>query len=236
MSATIKEAKLYFIPVEMRVPLKFGNQVLDSVTCARAKVTIESSDGKRADGWGETPLSVGWVWPSPIDYEERHTAMKDFTILLANELSSFTESGHPMELGHDFIEGKLESLRDSFNSNRAADAALPHLASLVCFSLFDIAVHDAYGKLHNVETYQTYNKDFMSRNLGDFLTSDSPDVSFAGKYPADFFVSSPQKKLPVWHLVGGLDPISPEELTGDEPDDGYPVLLRDWIKGERPDT
>jgi len=31
-------------------------------------------------------------------------------------------------------------------------------------------------------------------------------------------------------LVGGLDPIAPDELTGDEPDDGYPVLLKDWIE------
>ena len=35
---------------------------------------------------------------------------------------------------------------------------------------------------------------------------------------------------PVWHLVGGLDPIKESELTGYEPDDGYPVLLRDWIQ------
>ena len=36
--------------------------------------------------------------------------------------------------------------------------------------------------------------------------------------------------MPVWHLVGGLDPIDEDELRGDEPDDGYPVLLRDWIR------
>ena len=37
-------------------------------------------------------------------------------------------------------------------------------------------------------------------------------------------------KLPAWHLVGGKDPIDAGELTGDEPDDGHPVLLRDWIR------
>jgi L-alanine-DL-glutamate epimerase-like enolase superfamily enzyme len=36
--------------------------------------------------------------------------------------------------------------------------------------------------------------------------------------------------VPAWHLVGGLDPLTEDELTGDEPDDGYPVLLRDWIR------
>ncbi len=29
--------------------------------------------------------------------------------------------------------------------------------------------------------------------------------------------------------MGGLDPLTPDELTGDEPDDGYPVHLEEWI-------
>jgi len=36
--------------------------------------------------------------------------------------------------------------------------------------------------------------------------------------------------MPAWHLVGGKDLLDDSELTGDEPDDGYPVLLPDWIK------
>ena len=33
-----------------------------------------------------------------------------------------------------------------------------------------------------------------------------------------------------WHLVGGLDPLESSELVGAQPEDGHPVLLRDWIK------
>ena len=54
-------------------------------------------------------------------------------------------------------------------------------------------------------------------------------VTFAGKYPADFLVSPRPARLPAWHLVGGLDPLEPADLTGREPDDGYPILLADWI-------
>src|SRR5580765_1891163 len=54
-------------------------------------------------------------------------------------------------------------------------------------------------------------------------------MSFAGKYPADFFEKR-RNKLPAWHLVGGKDPVHPSELTGREPQDGYPVLLKDWIQ------
>ena len=56
------------------------------------------------------------------------------------------------------------------------------------------------------------------------------EVSFAGKYPADFLLPARRERLPVWHLVGGLDPIEEADLTGTEPHDGYPILLRDWIR------
>ena len=226
----IREITLWFLPVEMRVPLKFGNQVLESVTCARARVTVEDAAGRTATGWGETPLSVGWVWPAPIDYEDRHSAMKAFTIELAREYQSFDASGHALEIGHAFIENRLEALREEFNADRPAEAALPHLAGLVCFSLFDIAAHDAFGNLHQRPTYSTYGNDLLKTDLGEFLESAPCRKKFAGKYPADFLSAKPAIKLPVWHLVGGLDPIGEDELTGNEPDDEYPVLLRDWIR------
>jgi len=229
-TARVRDVRLYFLPVTMRVPLKFGNQVLRSVTCARARVTIEGSDGKIATGWGETPLSVGWVWPADLDYGEREEALHAFAREVAAAWSVFGEAGHPLEIGHDFIEERLSSLRQSFNRDREEEAALPHLAALVCFSPFDIATHDAYGRLHGRPVYQTYGADFLSRDLADFLEPDAKDVDFSGLYPADFLSPEPRPRLPVWHLVGGLDPIGPGDLDGSEPDDGYPVLLRDWIR------
>ncbi|MDF1816714.1 MAG: hypothetical protein P1V20_31215 [Verrucomicrobiales bacterium] len=226
----IVDASLYFLPVEMRVPLKFGNQTLSSVTCARTKITVMGVDGTTAVGWGETPLSVGWVWPSSIDYENRHTALKDFTILLAKEIENYPIAGHPVELGYSFIEGPLENLRNKFNETRAPEEALPHLAALVCFSLFDIAIHDGFGQLFNCPVYSTYDKDYLPVELSQFLEPATDTVSFDGKYLSDYLEPSPPEKLPVWHLVGGLDPISEDDLTGSEPDDGYPVLLREWIR------
>ncbi|MDF1657505.1 MAG: hypothetical protein P1U58_07825, partial [Verrucomicrobiales bacterium] len=231
-AARIKEVSLYFIPIEMRVPLKFGNQVLDSVTCARTKVVLEGADGSLAEGWGETPLAVAWVWPSELDYEDRHEALKNFTLQLAEGLESTTALGHPLEIGHDFIESDLHSLQEKFNETRNPGAEMPHLAALVCFSLFDIAIHDAYGHLHGVPVYETYNANYMSRDLSSMIDPAADHVAFDGLYPSDFLTEKPELKLPVWHLVGGLDAISEEELTGSEPDDGYPVLLRDWIRSD----
>jgi L-alanine-DL-glutamate epimerase-like enolase superfamily enzyme len=226
----IKDVSLFLLPVETRVPLKFGSETLLTVTCARANVTLEDRNGNVACGWGETPLSVQWVWPSSVPYTERHAALIDFCEVLAAEWLKFDEFGHPVELSHLFQQDVLHTRQDEFNADRGGER-MPYLAGLVAASVFDLAIHDAYGVLHNVDIYKTYNQQFMSQDLAQFLTPESEsEVSFAGKYPADFLVESPPTTLPVWHLVGGLDPITPEELSGDEPDDGYPVLLKDWIE------
>ena len=100
----IREVQLYFIPITLRVPLKFGAQVLEQVTCARTCITIEDSKGTKTEGFGETPLSVPWLWPSDLEYFEREEILKKFCILLAGTLRGADVAGHPMEFGCDFIE------------------------------------------------------------------------------------------------------------------------------------
>ncbi len=227
----IRDVALYFLPVQTRVPLKFGPETLTSVTCARTCITCEDAQGNTQAGWGETPLSVQWVWPSALSYEERHQALKAFCIVLARSWKEFSERGHAFEIGHLFLQDRLPELLAAFNRQREGAEPMPHLAALVCCSLFDIAVHDAYGKLHDLPVYKTYNKTFMNRDLGSYLTpADGTGVSFEGLYPEDFFAASPPAALPAWHLVGGKDLLDSSECTGSEPDDGYPVLLEDWIR------
>jgi L-alanine-DL-glutamate epimerase-like enolase superfamily enzyme len=223
---------LYFIPIETRVPLKFGPETLTSVICARARVTVANDQGQTAQGWGETPLSVQWAWPSSLGYQERSDAMQRFCKVLAEAWARFDQQGHPIELGHDFIESVLPGLLDRLNRERGEQAEpMPHLAALICCSLFDIAVHDAYGNLLGQAVYSTYNGEFMNRDLSDFIEpAEGFGISFAGKYPDDFFRRPPAKTMPAWHLVGGKDLLDTSERTGQEPDDGYPVLLPDWIK------
>jgi len=38
--------ELYFIPVTTRVPLKFGSQVLTTITCARVHMFVADRDGR----------------------------------------------------------------------------------------------------------------------------------------------------------------------------------------------
>ncbi len=108
-------AALYFLPVETRVPLKFGPETLTHVTCARVRLMVRDGRGRVAEGWGETPLSVQWVWPSTLPYEARHQALKDFCVELAAAGSVFAMSGHPVEVGHEFQFRALPALLNNFN-------------------------------------------------------------------------------------------------------------------------
>lgn len=228
----IKSAALYFLPVETRVPLKFGTEILTSVTCARVSIEVENRWGDMAQGWGETPLSVQWVWPSRLPYQERHATLQDFCRKLVDAWAAFDRDGHAMEIGHAFQKEALPDLLQEFNANRGQSAEpMPWLAALVCCSAFDLALHDAYGKANHMETYRTYVPAFMNQDLSFYLQpADGVRVSFQGRYPQDYLAASPPDSLPAWHLVGGLDLLDTSELSGNEPQDGYPVLLPEWIR------
>jgi len=157
--------------------------------------------------------------------------LRKFCVTLAKAWTGFAAAGHPIEVGHDFQEQVLPALLHDSNEEGRAGEPMPWLAALVCCSVFDQALHDAYGNLLERPVYETYGREFMSRDLAAFLRPGAgSDVSFEGKYPCEFLLPKRVDKLPAWHLVGGLDPLDKSELTGHEPADGYPVLLADWIK------
>ena len=105
-------AELYLIPVRTRVPLKFGPETLTHVTCARVRLEVSDRRGRRAVGWGETPLSVQWVWPSALSYEERHAAG-----LLATELEA---AGLTVERGAGGVETALRARTGKAGGARVA--------------------------------------------------------------------------------------------------------------------
>jgi len=227
----LRGAELYLLPVHTRIPLKFGTETLTSVTCARVRMVVEDQQGNLASGWGETPLSVQWVWPSEVSYAARHAALKDFCEQLTEAWANLDATGHPLEIGHDFQQRLLPALLAGFNRSSMAEECMPTLASLVCCSPFDIALHDAYGNIHGVPVYSTYTQQYLNRDLSHFLQSaDDVDVDFVGRYPSDYLATHRADKLPVWHLVGGLDPLDQAQLSGQQIDDQEPALLDDWLQ------
>lgn len=214
------------------MPLKFGTEILSSVTCARVKVTVQNKLGEQSHGWGETPLSVQWVWPSNTEYSIRYDSLLEFCEFIKIRWESFDSFGHCIEIGHELIMKDLPQALKQFNLGKKVDSEpMPWLAALVCASPFDIAIHDAFGMVNNVPIYHAYGKEFLSSDLASFLDpAEDSEVQFNGRHPSDFLELNPPSEIPVWHLVGGLDALEQEDLTGGEPNDGYPVYLREWIE------
>jgi L-alanine-DL-glutamate epimerase-like enolase superfamily enzyme len=228
----IRGARWYALPVKTRLPLKFGRDTLTEVVCARVCLTVSGMEGQRAEGWGETPLSVQWVWPSSLGYELRLNALQDFCQVLAQAYAQFPARGHALEIGAVFIRTALPKLLEAFNKTLPPQVQIPHLAALVCASAFDLAMHDAYGVLHGVPTYTTYATPWLSHDLSAYLTpaADAPEVSFVGRYPAHYFRPTIPTELLAWHLVGGLDFLTKAEAGAHRLQDGHPSSLDEWIE------
>ncbi len=226
----VVETELYLLPVTTRMPLKFGSETLTTVTCARVKLKVRGRDGRTDEGWGETPLSVQWAWPGELSFAERQNAMVDFCKRLANRWAGAALWGHPLEIGYQFQRKILHAMLEEFNQDRAPDSQMPYLAALICCSPFDIALHDAFGCLHEAPTYDTYNSQYMSQDLAEFYAGDDPEAGrFQGIFPASFLQQEASARLPVWHLVGGLDPLDESDASTNDPQDNYPVTLKEWI-------
>jgi L-alanine-DL-glutamate epimerase-like enolase superfamily enzyme len=223
--AAVDQVRVHLLPVRTRVPLKFGTETLTEVECLRVRVGIRGGDGQRAEGWGETPLSVQWVWPGALPYGPRLDRMRDFCRRIASRWAGFGQCGHPMEVSQDFQEQVLPLILEEANREMPLAEPMPLLAALVCFSAFDIAFHDAYGHLVGRPSFETLTPEFLGRDLACFLEG---DPALAGKFPSDFLLPRRRDRMRAWHLVGGLDWLDAGE--GGESPDAHPVRLVDWVE------
>jgi L-alanine-DL-glutamate epimerase-like enolase superfamily enzyme len=228
---SVEECDLFFCPIKTRVPLKFGIETTTHVVSARAFTTISSNDGTTSQGVGETPLSVAWVWPGSLAYSYRLEQLEKFCVLIRDAWRECSYSGHPMEIGHKFMQNQLKTLWESYNETVKEDLQMPWLAALVCNSLFDISLYDAYGNLHKVGVWETLSGAYMNQDLSSYYTDEYKEI-FTDRYPSDYILSKEEapSALEAWHLVGAKDILEESTYSGEIVKDGYPFFLKDWIE------
>ncbi|HEY2783479.1 MAG TPA: enolase C-terminal domain-like protein [Fimbriiglobus sp.] len=216
----IREIHYDFEDYLYRTPIKFGGVALDRVTILNAKTTVETVSGKMSSGFGSMPLGNVWAWPSRgMTYEQTLSGMKQAAEAVAAIYRAHPMAGHPVELSH-----ALEPTVRSFDPGLAEP--MPTLAVLVAASAFDAALHDAFGKVHRLNSYRTYGPDFFEPDLGYFL---GPE--FAGERLDRYVRTEPRPIMPLYHLVGALDPLTPAEVK-DPVGDGLPEHLGEWIEAD----
>lgn len=221
----VQDAQVYLIDAVARTPLKFGGVVMDKVIYAQARVEVETRAGKRGAGWGGMFLSYMWAFPEDrVPPQQREAAMADLTRRYARLLVEHGRFGHPVDLYHETEEG-LRELTARVSQDHNLAVCLPFLASLVSASPVDAAVHDAFGVANGISSYNGYGPQFMDHDLSRYLGAE-----FRGAYIADFLRPAFEPRVPVFHLVGGLDKLRRSEVDDSDPKDGLPNSLDDWIE------
>ncbi len=220
---TIKNVSFSTEDFSYRTMIKFGGVAVDRVTMLNAEVEVVTSQGKRSVGKGSMPLGNIWAFPSKtMVYDKTLGAMKAIAESCRAVYAKTKTSGHPIEITWE-LEKELLSNAEAEGRKLNLDDPIPPLATLVCASPFDAALHDAYGKAHQLNCYHTYGGEFLDNDLGRFLGSD-----FKGVKIEDHVMKEPVASLPLYHLVGALDPLFSQDVLKPV-GDGLPETLGEWV-------
>jgi L-alanine-DL-glutamate epimerase-like enolase superfamily enzyme len=206
-----------------RSPIKFGGVALDRVTLLNVECRVRTRSGQEAIGRGSMPLGNVWSFPSRVLlYEDTLAAMKALAERVCRLYADCKETGHPIDLSTT-LEPQYFTAAGEVTRELGLAEPVPRLCALVVASPFDAALHDAFGKVHGVSSYHTYGPDFLEHDLGYYLGDE-----FRGERLDQYIAREPQPRMPLYHLVGALDPLDDSDVT--KPiGDGLPETLPQWI-------
>ena len=214
------ESTTEFFPY--RSPAKFGGRVVNDVTLLNVFVRVRTRDGKEAVGYGSMSMGNIWAWHSQtLSTDQTLQAMIAFGHKVAAEAKNPGEFGHPLELVYDYSK-EYQRLADDTTQSQNIDA-MGKLAQLVAASPLEAAVFDAYGRVLGANSYHLLSQKYCNRDLAYYLNSE-----FAGEYLDQYILPQPKARMPLYHLIGALDPLDAGDV--EKPlQDGLPEDLAEWI-------
>lgn len=222
----ILDVQVRFEPVTFRAPLKFGGRVVDHTYLINASVNVETRSGNKARGFGSMPVGNVWAWPSSnVEPADSEAAMKAYAERFCELFASYPEYAHPLEIQFN-VGAEFHHQAKKVSESLSLSEPLPELAQLVATSPIDAALHDAYGRVHKANSFNLLSEKYCNEDLSYFL-----DEQFEGEYLDQYTLREPTPTLPLYHLVGALDPLTDGDVT-DRPNDKLPVTLTEWIAAD----
>jgi L-alanine-DL-glutamate epimerase-like enolase superfamily enzyme len=205
-----------------RSPAKFGGRVVNDVTLLNVSVRVKTRSGKEAVGHGSMSMGNIWAWPSKtLTTDQTLQAMVEFGHKVAAAAKNPNDYGHPLELVHDFSP-QYQVLADEVAKTQRVEPIVK-LAQLVAASPFEAAVFDAYGRVLGANSYNLLSQEYCNRDLAYYLGKE-----FAGEYLDQYVLAKPKDRMPIYHLVGALDPLDDGDVDK-KLNDGLPEHLAQWI-------
>ncbi|MBN2023814.1 MAG: mandelate racemase/muconate lactonizing enzyme family protein [Pirellulales bacterium] len=209
-----------------RTPIRFGGRTLVEATLLDVAVEVETRSGRRACGFGSMPMSDGWAWPSKtVASADALAAMIGLGRQMAQAAVDGGASGHPLEIAHELGQ-HCAGVAETIATAAGLAEPMPRLAQLVATSPLEAAIHDAYGRALGRNSYDVLGGEFVNRDLAAYLTDE-----FAGEYLDRYTLRRPKATMPLYHLVGALDPLTGADVA-QRIGDGLPETLGEWIRAD----
>ncbi|WP_339910915.1 mandelate racemase/muconate lactonizing enzyme family protein [Symmachiella dynata] len=222
----ILEARCTFESLDFRTPLKFGGRVVESTELINVEVDVESRDGRVATGFGSMPLGNIWAWPSAeVTPDQSAAAIKKMAQQTVELAEAYPEFDHPLDTIYR-LSGEYSHMAGKIVKKMDIAGEFPELAQMVAASPLDAALHDAYGRAADMNSYDMLSEEFMNYDLAEYL-----DEQFEGEYLDQYTLRTPKPKMPLYHLVGALDPLTTADVQEPIGDD-LPETLEEWIAAD----
>ncbi len=224
--ARIVSAAMETETVAYRTPIKFGGRVVTEALLVHTRVEVETRGGLRGQGLGSMPMGNAWAWPSPnVAGERTLEAMRRLAEQLADQAAKLSLWGHPLDVTRALAEDHAAAAKRAVQAANI-DEPMPRLAQLVAASPLEAAIHDAYGKAVAQNSYNVLSREFANADLSHYLSAD-----FAGEYLDRYTLRQPRPRMPLYHLVGALDPLRTDDVRTPV-GDGLPETLQQWIEAD----
>jgi enolase-like protein len=197
-----------------RLPFRFGVVTMRAAPLALIKVEVEFSDGARAAGMAGDFLAYKWFDKRP----EKAPAdnVSDLLVAIGDAREIYADTGADTPFGlWAKTRGEIE--------RRALGRGFNRLGASFAGSMMERAVMDATGRQLGLSFDQMVRKNALGLAPETVLAEVGYSDVMAALPPA------PLRRVALRHTVGLVDAITAADLSGDEPDDGYPVTLEDYL-------
>ncbi len=221
--ARIEDVSIAFEDFRYRAPYKFGGREVDRVTMLNVHCRLVSRAGKTATGFAAMPLGNVWSFPAPeIPYDTTLAAMKTLAGKLAALTKSFHEFSHPLDVNYALEPEYLKAAAVTSREMNLAEP-IPKLCTLVTASPIDASIHDAFGRLHNRNSFEVCGRAFVKHDLAHYLNND-----FRGEYLDPYIAPAAIPRIRMYHSCGASDPLTSADIRHPI-HDGLPETLEAWI-------
>src|SRR5262245_24924718 len=204
----IEDVACDYAEYRFRTPLKFGGTVVDRSTILNVHCVARTRDGRVAKGFGSMPLGNVWSFPSKtLSFDATLGAMKALAERIRKITAAYRGTAHPIDINRDLEPDYLKAAEAVAKELRLAEP-IPKLCTMATASPFDAAIHDAVGTAHRRSCYETDGPEFMPRDLSEYL-----GPGFRGEYASQYVSERPKRRMPMYHLVGAVDPIVEADIA-----------------------